>query len=83
MGESYTLECVIAEYDGGDDSYTSLTWTDSHGEVLVSDTSGSLSSLELMFHPLDLSNVGNYTCSIHFTSGDSRQTTEQILAAGM
>ena len=81
VGERYSLQCVIAESESGD--YTSLTWTDSHGQVLVSDSSGSLSSLELVFETLDLSNVGNYTCTINFTSGDSRQKTEQILSAGI
>ena len=81
VGERYSLECVVSDQsDSGD--YTSLTWTDSHGEDLTSDTSGSLSSLELVFESLDLSNVGNYTCTVTFPTGDSRQLTELVLAAG-
>ena len=80
VGERYSLSCAIAESDSG--NYSSLTWTDSHGRVLMTDSSGSRSSLELEFESLQLSDVGNYTCSVNFTNGDSRQLTEQILAAG-
>ena len=81
VGESYFLSCVIAGSDGAD--YTSLIWSDGDGHVLVSDSSGSLSALELEFDTLDLSHVGNYTCNLNLSSGDSRQLTEQILAAGI
>ena len=81
VGERYSLECVVSAQSGSGD-YTSLTWTDSRGEVLASDTGGSLSSLELVFESLDLSNVGNYTCTVTFPTGDSRQLTEQVFAAG-
>ena len=78
VGESYSLSCVIAGSDDAD--YTSLTWSDSDGHVLVS---SSLSALELEFPTLDLSHVGSYTCTLYLSSGDSRQLTEQILAAGI
>ena len=81
VGESYSLSCVTAESDGAD--YTSLTWSDSDGHVLVSDSSGSLSSLELEFDTLNLSHVDSYTCTLHLSSGDSRQLTENILATGI
>ena len=81
VGESYSLSCVTAGSDGAD--YTSLIWSDSDGHVLVSGSSGSLSSLELEFPTLDLSHVGKYTCTLSLSIGDSRQLTEQILPAGI
>ena len=77
VGQSYSLSCIITE-----SHYTSLTWSNSEGDVLASDSSGSLSSLELEFEALDLFHVGNYTCTVNLSNGDSRHLTEQIIATG-
>ena len=78
VGQPYTLSCIVAESDIGD--VTELTWTDAmSGDVL---NTSSQSQLELVFEVLELSDVGNYTCSVSYSNGDSRQLTEQVVAEG-
>ena len=77
VGHHYTLTCTV-HVSGGEQ----LKWRNSTGHTLNTSTGGHMTALELHFHPLRVSDGGQYTCLAEYEGGGSRQTSEVVLVTG-
>lgn len=77
LGENYTLNCTADEFNYN--PIITLTWRNNSDHVTNSSTNSSVVLLHLK---LNYTSVGNYTCSVAYSNGDSRQLTEQVVAEG-